>query len=997
MHVPALLAALLMTVASATASEPTVHPAHRQDTATVTELRLAGIMASGLDLRVMLYARSGRFYAGYCLVEGMPEVPYEVAIEAPGTHRLVEAGGKVLEQDALPKSLFARYGYKNPEYVALRSRYEKGELRMERLPDPPALHWTAQGGFAGTIDLLLPADGQGKNDALPQWSLRVVVEAAGDGKAAKGSCSAWWWDWDDLSQGAKAQRMAGTATARIVADHWQAKPGSAFAPGRDWPQTHGPHLNMSAIDCGVPLVDDLADARLLWVAEDQPGGEKGSIQKAEFGAGSLHANDMQHGGYAAPIVADGRVYQYAVFPDLTRIASDERCRNDVKTARGGPLGSVAHGLFVDRFVCLDAATGRTLWKVEHPFTNADLPDEKSGKGTTPCVVDGVLVGRGVRGVYGLDAATGRQLWFKAESGLGCTGGASRDESVVAIGGVAVLGIAADFGSALAGLDPKTGAELWRQVRVRGDNAVPSQVVLDGKPYILSATNFPARAGKAKVPKGQTAPVEADYRRMVLIEPRSGKILWEERGVGQCPNSLLVYGDLAVVQSNPDAPADGKEAERAGRAGVWRISLAGAQRLSVSQATNIMPGRNTLAAFGGMAFIDSRSTGFQALELASGKVVARRPHLHYLATGDHNWTWTIASDGRVITNGLLQFRAADLVQLPGQLSVHQASGYGCPIKPAIADGRLFLRTSRHLVCYDLRASPERSSKPILVGLQGGWIGLDQVTVPVRLRERAGKLLAHAETYPPSDLQAGLPYGKSRRSARWVPQPVPGLRAEGERISGSFLLNSGTDVAPITIDLRRGPKGPEGTWTRSVAALAAPKALEGAVTGFGPMPRQIHTPWLPERPWTPLGANPPGTSTWKIELNGAVGDGKQLSIYIDHDGSRITRAAAVALSWNTAWHEVDGRDLRIADGRVSGALVIILHADPWVSPASGEQHPQVAVRVTLDASVAEGKLSGTWKGEFGAAYQASGSIGPAASITQSDAGVAGEGETETEGEP
>jgi outer membrane protein assembly factor BamB len=983
-----LALAWLIMAASTHASAQEVHPAHMQETARVTELRLSGIMAGGQDLRVLLHARAGRFYAGYCLVEGMPEVPYEVAVEPPGTHRLVDAAGAEI---AMPKPLFARYGYKNPEYVAIRSRYEKGEVRMDRLPDPPALRWTEQGGFAGTIDLLVPADGQGQNDALPQFSLRVTVAADGDGKTAAGTCTAWWWDWDDLSQGAQSPRRNGTAAVRLVPDHWQPKPGSGFAPGRDWPQTHGPRLDMSAIDCGVPLVEDLADARLLWVAEDQPGGAKGAIHKAEFGAGSLHANDMQHGAYAAPIVAGGKVYMYAVFPDLTRLATDERWRKDVKYARGGPLGSEAFGQFVDRFVCLDASTGKTLWKVEHPFTREGLPDEKSGRGVTPCVVDGVLVGRGVRGVYGLDAATGKQLWFKAESGLGSTIGNSHEESVVAIGGVAVLGIAADYSSTLAGLDPKTGAELWRQGRTRGDNAIPSQVILEGKPYILAATSFP---GKIKPAKGQAAPTRSDFQRMVLIEPRSGKILWEDRSVGECPNSLLVQGDLVMVQADKDADSNGKAAERAGRAGVYRVTLGGATRLNVSQATNIMPGRNSLAGLGGVAFVDSRSTGFQALDLASGKIIARHPHLHVLAVGDHNWTWTAVSDGRVITSGLLQFHAADLVQLPGQLSVHQASGYVCPIKPAIADGRLFLRTSRHLVCYDLRASPERTSKPIRIGLQGVCIGLPQVAVPLRLRERGGRILAHAEIYPPTDLQAGLPYGKQRRGARWLPQPLPGLKSEGTGVSGRFDLNLGTDWSPIELDLKLVGGKPSGTWKRRVAALPKPIGLQGALGGFGPMPRQIHTAWLPDRPWTPMGANPPGTSTWKIELNGAIGEGRQVSVYLDHDGKQVTRAAAMGFTWNVAWHEVDARDLRIADGAVSGSLTLILHSDTWRAPVAGSDQAQVAMRVTLDGKAADGKLVGTWKGETGVAYETSGTIGAPTEAAASAS--SGEGAIEEEPE-
>ena len=45
------------------------------------------------------------------------------------------------------------------------------------------------------------------------------------------------------------------------------------------------------------------------------------------------------------------------------------------------------------------------------------------------------------------------------------------------------------------------------------------------------------------------------------------------------------------------------------------------------------------------------------------------------------------------------------RLPGRLPLPLVSGYMCPVKPAIAGGRLFLRTLDKLVCYDLRARGE----------------------------------------------------------------------------------------------------------------------------------------------------------------------------------------------------------------------------------------------------------------------------------------------------
>jgi len=41
------------------------------------------------------------------------------------------------------------------------------------------------------------------------------------------------------------------------------------------------------------------------------------------------------------------------------------------------------------------------------------------------------------------------------------------------------------------------------------------------------------------------------------------------------------------------------------------------------------------------------------------------------------------------------------RMPGRLALPVVGRYMCPVKPAIADGRLFVRTLDKLVCYDLR--------------------------------------------------------------------------------------------------------------------------------------------------------------------------------------------------------------------------------------------------------------------------------------------------------
>ena len=135
----------------------------------------------------------------------------------------------------------------------------------------------------------------------------------------------------------------------------------------------------------------------------------------------------------------------------------------------------------------------------------------------------------------------------------------------------------------------------------------------------------------------------------------------------------------------------------------RILLGGAERVWTSETVHYPPHRATPIAHRGHFYIDSRITGFSCVEAKSGKLIGQHPHIYEQTGGDHNWTWHLATNGRVITSGVLMFSdaAGGFKRMPGRLSLDLASGYMCPVKPAIADGRLFVRTLDKLVCYDLR--------------------------------------------------------------------------------------------------------------------------------------------------------------------------------------------------------------------------------------------------------------------------------------------------------
>ena len=66
-----------------------------------------------------------------------------------------------------------------------------------------------------------------------------------------------------------------TVPTNTRADEQQ--PPSQAAPS--WPCFHGPNGNFSATDCGLTLVDDLRDAKLLWKSQEPtpPGAAQRSI------------------------------------------------------------------------------------------------------------------------------------------------------------------------------------------------------------------------------------------------------------------------------------------------------------------------------------------------------------------------------------------------------------------------------------------------------------------------------------------------------------------------------------------------------------------------------------------------------------------------------------------------------------------------------------------------------------------------------------------------
>ena len=233
----------------------------------------------------------------------------------------------------------------------------------------------------------------------------------------------------------------------------------------DWPQWMGPRRDNVWREEGIVDTLPAAGPRVLW-----------RVPIA--------------GGYAGPAVAAGRVYvtDYVTAADV-KVANFER-----KESTG-----------TERVLCLDAASGRELWRHEYPVTYTIA--YPAGPRCTPTVDGERVYTLGAEGqLICFDAATGRVVWsrdlkrdYATKAAL--WGWASHPlidgDRLVCIAGT-------DVAHAVA-LDKRTGAEVWRAGRAPEQGYVP--------PSIIEA------AGVRQL-------VLAKPDGVYAVDPETGRTLWE---------------------------------------------------------------------------------------------------------------------------------------------------------------------------------------------------------------------------------------------------------------------------------------------------------------------------------------------------------------------------------------------------------------------------------------------------------------------------------------
>ena len=385
----------------------------------------------------------------------------------------------------------------------------------------------------------------------------------------------------------------------------------------DWPQWGGPSGNGIA-PTSPPLLTQFPanGVAKLWTSEDILGGESG--------------------GWGSVAVCGGKAYVFV---------------NRVKTA-SPTTRETQYSVY-----CLDAATGKTLWRTSMTGCFLYFPCS-----TTPAIADGRCYVCNSEGrIFCLDVADGNVVWTSAALGAR-EFNHNRSSSVLVVDGVAI----ALIDKCAYGVDIRDGKTIWNDPKLAGGQR--SSAVL----WNDSRTNWALLHAADK---------------LACVNPRDGTTRWSVPCGGVATPAVIAnYAAVSV-----GGGANGLV--------VFRLTSTGAEKLWSIPAKEdysgpIISGDDVYVVGG--AYQEAGKGKARCLNLTDGAILWEE------LLGDAQLTSPVLADGKIITvsgSQLVVFTADPSRFTPvGKMDL----GLDKWCSPTIADGKAFLRTSKNVICVDLTA-------------------------------------------------------------------------------------------------------------------------------------------------------------------------------------------------------------------------------------------------------------------------------------------------------
>ena len=344
-------------------------------------------------------------------------------------------------------------------------------------------------------------------------------------------------------------------------------------------------------------------------------------------------------------------------------------------AAGGKV-VVFHRVGNDELVeCLDATSGRELWKQAFPTRYVDNFGFDNGPRATPCIADGRVFVFGANGnLHALNFATGQPLWsadaqkdFGADKGFfgfAC--------SPTVEGKVLLVNVGGKDGRGLAAFDTATGKALWQANDEEASYSSPVVATFGGGRHALFFTRH----------------------HLVSLDPATGaarfRFPWGPKMHASVSAAVpVVSGDTVFISAGYGAGAAALRVKPGGVEKIW----SGEDQLTAQYVTPVLRD-GFLYGFTGRVDTGPRPE-LRCVEWATGKVrwsTDRVPHggiilagADLLIAGDTGEILRVAAEPK-------DFREKARAQLVGREGRAQ---------PAIVDGRLLVRDKTKLVVVDLR--------------------------------------------------------------------------------------------------------------------------------------------------------------------------------------------------------------------------------------------------------------------------------------------------------
>ncbi|WP_425615653.1 PQQ-binding-like beta-propeller repeat protein [Anatilimnocola sp. NA78] len=464
----------------------------------------------------------------------------------------------------------------------------------------------------------------------------------------------------------------------------------------DWPFWRGPEGNSISRETGLP--DTI-----------NPGGGEGS---------NLTWKRDDVGGRSTPIVMNGKIYYL--------------CRHNPATPRE-----------CEKVVCLNAATGETVWESIHNVWSSDVPDTRVGwSNVAGDPATGNVFSMGANGLFQcLDGATGKIIWqipLHEQFGVLTTYGGRTNspvvfEDLVILGSVVIgWGDMAVPAHRIIAFDKTNGQVVWFiSTRLRPEDTIynsPTIATIKGQKLLITG------AGDGYV---------------YAIQPRTGKKVWEyefsRRGLNLSPtvDGDVVYMGHSEENRVPDQRVVGavaaidatQEGNVTQKAEIWRtLEIADGKSSILKVKDEKLGDRLYCPDDAGKLFILDAKTGepvgpkvglgtinFGAPIYADGKI-------YY---SEKNGRWYILTPNE--TGVAKPVRNKTLGNFP--------SGDECWASPVISHGRLYILTTGALYCFEDKAK-KKGSTPQPKQLEETPVAEDQkptqaVIVPAEVLMRPGE--------------------------------------------------------------------------------------------------------------------------------------------------------------------------------------------------------------------------------------------------------------------